>query len=301
MIQSSKEIKRAPIVGFVRYSQKIAFGSNKVARDVFEPSYFEYRFNIFKNVTLKSFQQQSNTDFVLLLLHSENMPAVYKERFSQLEGNNPFLFNVFVKDTQESFDNALSDSLNFSLAKNETIVTFRVDNDDAVPSDFILNLSRFSNPQFIGHCISSPALYGLQHIALDTYMVEELYFPANAVGLAYVTHSSDYKTILELGDHDLVNNRNNLILLPKSENGVIMTINGQNEINKIDKLRARIFNEADLQEYLKEKGFCNFDLNCLDILKVESKFSLNSVVRLCVPPIYWKAHHKLRRYLTNSR
>jgi hypothetical protein len=296
VIQSSKEIKRAPIVGFVRYSQKIAFGGKNVAKDVFEPGYFEYRFNIFKNVTLKSFQGQTKTDFVLLLLHSESMPAVYRERFSQLEENNPFLFNVFVRDTQESFDNALSDSLNFSLAKNEAIVTFRVDNDDAVPSDFIVNLSRFSDPQFIGHCISSPALYGLQHIALDTYMVEELYFPANAVGLAYVTHSSDYKTILELGDHDLVNNRNNLILLPKSENSVIMTINGQNEINKIDKLRARIFNQAELYKYLEEKNFCRMDLKCLDIVAVESSFSVKNIVKLLTPPVYWKLQQKLNRF-----
>ena len=66
----NKIINKAPIIGFIRYSQKINFVSN---RDVFEPEYFEYRFKIFKEVTLKSFQQQKNNNFVLLLLHSENL------------------------------------------------------------------------------------------------------------------------------------------------------------------------------------------------------------------------------------
>lgn len=300
MIHSNKKNIRAPIVGFVRYSQKVAFAGRKEARDVFEPAYFEYRFNIFKNITLKSFQLQTNSDFVLLLLHSVSMPLVYKERFLELEQKNPFLYNLFVEDTQESFDKALRNSVSFSLEKNEAIITFRIDNDDAVPNDFIHNLSRFSMAQFIGHCISIPVVYGIQHITADTYMLEKLYFPANAVGLAYVTLRSDYRTILELGDHDLVNNINNLILLSKSENGVIMTINGQNEINKIDKLRAKTFNQSELYKYLGEKNFCKVDLNCLDILAVENNFSLKNILKLLTPPIYTKAHQKLKHFLFKS-
>lgn len=288
MNQLTNDINRAPVIGFVRYSQKIAFNGRKVARDVFEAEYFEYRFNIFKKITLKSFQQQTNTNFVLLLLHSENMPPIYKERFLQLEKTNSFLYNIFVEDTQESFDEALLNSISYLSFEKNTVVTFRIDNDDAVQNDFIEKLSGFLKDDFIGYCVSIPMMYRVKHITKQSYMMEEFYFPANAIGLAYVTDKKNYKTVLELGDHDLVNEENAMIVLPRSKNGGIMTINGENEINSIDKTRARILTKEGLDKYLKERNIDNIDLNCLrifDKINTSSNFSLKNTISLFIPPV----------------
>jgi hypothetical protein len=290
-------IKKAPIIGFVRYSQKIKFGDSKKERDVFESEYFEYRYNIFKNVTLKSFQNQTNTNFVLLLLHSENMPAHYKERFLQIEKANAFLHNIFLEDTQESFNDALINSINYATSQSDTIVTFRIDNDDAVQNNFIEKLSGFLKNDFIGFSLSIPLIYIVKRISHQLYMLQERYYPANSIGLGFVTNKECYKTVLNLGDHHLVNNGNSLILLTKSENGGLQTINGENELNSIDHTRSITLSKEELEDYLFKKNMDNLDLDCLYIYEEKnlvSKYSFKTVVQLFTPPIYKLILNKIK-------
>lgn len=280
----NKIINKASIIGFVRYSQKIKFGNRKNERDVFEAEYFEYRFNIFKNVTLKSFQQQTNSNFVLLLLHSENMPSHYKERFFELEKANEFLYNVFMEDTQQSFNEAILNSFEYTADNsNNVAITFRIDNDDAVQNDYIEKLSGFLKDDFTGYTVSIPTMNIVKRISNKSYLLQESYFPANAIGLAYVTPLEKYKTVFNLGDHDLVNNQNRMIVLPKCTSGGLMTINGENEINVIDKTKAIILDKEGLNKYLVERKIENLDLECLRIYQEEKKIS--EFLELLIPPI----------------
>lgn len=296
----NKIINKAPIIGFVRYSQKIKFVSN---RDVFEPEYFEYRYKIFKEVTLKSFQQQTNSNFVLLLLHSENMPSQYKERFIELENENSFLYNIFVEDTQESFNEAISKSIDYVSFENEAAITFRIDNDDAVQNNFIEKLGGFLKKDFIGFSLSIPLIHIVKRISNQLYLLQELYFPANAIGLAYVINREHFKTVFNLGDHDLVNNENSLILLSKSNNGSLQTINGENELNSIDNTKAITLNKQELELYLIKKNMEHLDLECLHIYEdknIASKYSFERLVKLCTPPIYSLIINKLKFFFSKK-
>lgn len=292
----NKSINNSPIVGFVRYSQKIKFANREIERDVFEPAYFEYRFNIFKEVTLKSFQQQTNSNFVLLLLHSENMPSHYKERFLELEKTNTFLYNIFLKDTKESFDQAILNSVEYVSFEKEVAVTFRIDNDDAVQNNFIELLNDFLTNDFIGHAISIPNFYIVKHIADNLYLLQERYFPANSIGLAYVTNKERYKTVLNLGDHDLVNDQNTIILISKCTSGGLMTINGENEINSIDKTKAITLTKTDLEAYLQKRKIKNIDLDCLRIYPEEKKKP--EFLKLFVPPIFDTVFRKIKTIMS---
>ena len=294
-------MKKAPIIGFIRYSQKIKFDNHKKERDVFEPIYFEYRYDIFKNVTLKSFQQQTDNNFVLLLLHSENMPVQYKERFIELEKENLFLYNVFVQDTQESFNEAILDSNKYVRYENSTALTFRIDNDDAVQNDFIEKLNGFLKNDFVGFSVSIPLMHIVKRIANQLYMLQESYFPANAIGLAYVTSSEKYKTVLNLGDHDLVNDENAMILLAKSASGGLQTINGENEINEIDTTKAMILNKVELDNYLVQRKIEHLDLDCLRIYEEKinlSKYSLKKNIRLFLPSTFITTLQKIKNYFS---
>lgn len=284
------------MIGFVRYSQKRKFGNRINERDVFEAEYFEYRFTIFKEVTLKSFQQQTNTNFVLLLLHSENMPSDYKERFLQLEEANSFLHNVFLKDTQESFDEVILNSVEYVSFEKEVAVTFRIDNDDAVQNNFIEKLSDFLKIDFEGYSINIPTMYIVKRISEQLFMLQERYFPGNSMGLAYVTTKEKYKTVLNLGDHEFVNEQLAMILLPTQNSAVLMTINGENEINSIDKTRAVIFNKEDFDVQLTQRKIKNIDLNCLRIYPEEKKTS--EFLRLFVPPIFDVLFRKIKTILS---
>ncbi len=271
-------INKAPIIGFIRYSQKIIFGEEH--KNVFEPEYFEYRFNIFKEVTLKSFQQQTNPNFVLLLFHSENMPPHYKERFAELEKTNSFLYNIFVKDTWESFNEVIQNSIDYVSFEKDTAITFRIDNDDAVQKDFIEQLSGFLRSDFVGYIISIPMFYVVKRIENQLYMLQERCFPANSIGLANVTYREQYKTVMELGEHHLINDENSMILLPKSTGGGLQTINGENAVNTIDFAKAITLNKEDLVKYLEKRKIENLDLECLRIYKINhSTFLLKKLRR----------------------
>lgn len=289
-----KIIKGAPIIGFVRYSQRIEFGN--VIRDMFEPEYFEYRFNIFKNITLKSFQKQSNTNFVLLLLHSKNMPKHYQKRFKELENENSFLYNVFVEDTQDSFNEALAMSCQFVDSENGSVITFRIDNDDAVQTDFIKELHHYLKDEFSSHCISIPKMIIIKRIDKNVFMLQESYYPANSIGLAFITKTDNYKTIMELGQHHLMNEENDLILMSKINNAVLMTINGENAINTIDDSKSVILDEKSVREYLKKHKIENLNLESLRVFKLERKnyfIKIWKIIILFVPPIFRKIYHKI--------
>lgn len=291
-------INKAPIVGYVRYSQKIIFGDKD--RDMFEPDYFEYRFNIFINITLKSFQAQTEKNFVLLLFHSVNMPSHYKEKFHRLEKENSFLYNIYVQDTYESFDEAIKNSINYVSFENDTAVTFRIDNDDAVQKDFIEKLSFFLKDEFVGNTISMPSNYIVKRIGEKHYKVEERYYPANSIGLANVTTKQDFKSIMEFGQHHLMNDENTMILLARKTNGGLMTINGDNAINTIDNYKAAIIEKEQLNNYLREKNLGNIDLEFLKIFKEvdEPKFSVIKIIYLFLPPLFIKILDKVKNIIS---
>ncbi|MDQ0478177.1 glycosyltransferase [Chryseobacterium sp. MDT2-18] len=298
MSQQRNEISRVPVIGFVRYSQSIIFGTGKNARDVFEEEYFEYRFKIFKNVTLKSFQQQTDNNFALLVLHSINMPPHYKMRFLELEKTNLFLYNIFVEDTAESFNDAIKKSIDYVSFQSEAAITFRIDNDDAVQHDFIQKLRSFTKKDFVGYSINVPNVTILKRIANHSYMVEERYYHSNSIGLAYVTGKDPYKTILQVAEHDKINDENPLILLPKNKVSVLMTINGENAINYINPANAKILKKEEFDKYLKERKFESLDLHCLrvfDEINNSSNFSLKKIIGLFVPPVINLALLKIKK------
>lgn len=289
-----KILKKQPVIGFVRYSQKINFGPEK---DVFEAEYFEYRFEIFKKVTLESFQQQNDQNFLLLVLHSENMPSHYKQRFHELEESNSFLHNIFVADNAESFNESLKTSYDYVSFEKDAAITFRIDNDDAVQNDFIQKLSAFVKKDFIGYTISVPAIMIVKRMSNQTFMVEERYYPSNSIGLAYVTNRKGYKTIMHESQHHLVNDTNPMIMFAKNAAVGLQTINGENAINSINFYNAKILSAAEFEKYIHKLNFAHLDLSCLRIFRAEKnklKFGLEKVVKLLIPPIFFLLLQKLR-------
>lgn len=61
----SVSVGKVSVVGFVRYSQRTEFAN--VLRDVFEPGYFEYRFEIYKTVLEMGQHHLSNDEHFLML------------------------------------------------------------------------------------------------------------------------------------------------------------------------------------------------------------------------------------------
>lgn len=255
---------KTPIIGFIRYSCRASF----TQKNFFNSEYLDYRLKIFTNVTLKSFQEQTNKNFSVFLLHSENLPEKYKLIFSQLENDNLFLHNIYIPDTElegSSYINALYDSINHVEFVNNLSINFRIDNDDAVPENFIENLNYYLKPEYYNNVISFANISIIQRIHKYNYLIQEKYFPSNSMGLAYVTGIDDYKTIMTLGDHGKINQKYTMIL--PCATGGIQTINGKNIMNSLYFGNVNSYNAESIKNYLEKRNFPCFDFTCLGICK----------------------------------
>ena len=257
-------MKKVPIVGFIRYSCRASFKRN----NLFEPKNLDYRLNIFKNVTLKSFQEQSSKNFIVFLLHSESLPQKYKYIFKEIERDNDFLRNIYISDSEiegKDYVDAVEGSIKHVDFTNDTSINFRIDNDDAVPVDFIRGLNNFLKPTYQGFVISYPNVSIVQRTGINEYLKQERCLLSNSIGLAYVTNATDYKTIMTLGDHGRVNRKHPMISLP--EKGGLQTINGKNIMNSLYLGQVSSFDDASLRTAILKDGYSNFDFTCLDIRK----------------------------------
>jgi len=255
---------KAPIIGIIRYSCRASFTRS----DFFESKYLDYRLDIFKNITLRSFREQTKKDFIVLLLHSEKLPEKYKLIFKNLENDNPFLINIYIPDSElegSDYINAVQNSIDHVNFINGVSINFRIDNDDALPCDFIERLKQFLKPEFSEYVISIPKISIVQRVSTNKYLKQEKYFPSNSIGLAYVTRKDNYKTIMTLGDHGKVNHAHPMILLPG--NGGIQTINGKNIMNSLYFGYTTKLDENTLTDFLRENGYSLFDFKCLNICR----------------------------------
>ena len=263
------------IVGIVRYAIPNAFDGIKVvgergklgvkSRDVlklYEDPYFTDRFNIFCNITLKAFANQTNKDFVLCVYHTDQIPENKKRLFDNLEKEYKFIRCVYVPDDKLLIPEDL---------KEEKILTFRIDNDDGVPFDFIERLYNTINTDEINFGITIPKIRKIMRLSEDEYKTITANYPSNSIGLAYYTNED--KTIMDLGNHTNIH-----IRFPTKRlegNGGLQVINSYNVANKFEKKNncndQKILNKEEMQDLLAKENYIIGDLSCLPICKGESR------------------------------
>ena len=123
------------IIGMVRYAIPNSFMNSNNSRSLvqlYEDPYFSDRFNIFRNITLPSFAQQTSQDFTLCVYHTNLIPDDKKVLFDNLAKQYLFLRNVYTAGKMD-----IPDDL-----KERQMLTFRIDNDDGMALDFIEKLQQ---------------------------------------------------------------------------------------------------------------------------------------------------------------
>lgn len=255
--------KKAPLLGFIRYSVPSGFANG---RDIFEEKYLAYRYRIFKEITLKSLAAQKDKNFNVVVLHSADLPQKYKDHFAVLEYKYPFLHNMYL-EKGESLGQLLRRAEQMYLDFDRKMVaTFRVDNDDALPKAFTRVLRHNLKPRFAGYAVSLPNITLVQRSDEARYLTYEWFYASNSIGLAYLSTTADFQNIMDLGHHGKVGVRLPLLCLP--EGGGLQTINGENVANHFPKPElVEEVSETELTERLSVR-FPNFNLRCLDIFPV---------------------------------
>ena len=251
------------LLGIVRYAVSNAFMNTNKSRNVvqlYEEPYFSDRFNIFKNITLKSFENQTNKDFTLLVYHTNLIPADKKRLFDELEEKYSFMRNVYVNDTNLIIPDDL---------KTNPLFTFRIDNDDGIASDFIHKLKSVENLHKSDVAITIPHIHKICRIGEDKYKIVALDYVSNSIGLAYLSNGD--KTVIELGDHSRVAKIFDTISL--DGNGGLQTINSYNVANKFkhnaDRNRSEeyILDQEEVKQFLIKEKYGELDITCLPIIK----------------------------------
>jgi len=258
------------IIGMCRYSVKAAFAKDHPDKNfsVYEEPYFSGRLDLFQSITLKSFDAQTCKDFVLLVYHSDEMPKDKIEIFKNIERLHPYVRNVFVSDAKMKLPDDLEDN---------RILTFRIDNDDAMPCNFISKLWFYIYSREDSYCdnvaFTIPKMRRIARIGETLYQTQDCVFISNSMGLAYC--STNGETIMDCGNHTKVPYNYRIQCLEGM--GGLQTIHGSNVANHFGKHHykesgVRLLSESEMQELLISEGFPTLNIQNIPLLKGCTEF-----------------------------
>ncbi|MBQ7659957.1 MAG: hypothetical protein IJS26_04375 [Alphaproteobacteria bacterium] len=252
------------VIGMVRYSVAASFAfpdRPDVKHKVFEDPYFSQRLAMFKGITLKSFAGQTCKDFVLLVYHSAAMPEDKKAIFAALEREYPFMKNIYIDGAKQELPQEY---------QRKRIMTFRIDNDDAMPADFVGKLKEIyesNNPMYDNVAFSVAQMRRIAHIAKDKYLTNTCFYISNSMGLAYL--STNGQNVMDCGNHARVIYCCPMMCLEGQ--GGLRVISGTNVANNFcnphhKQTEPAVFDEQGMREVLQYEGYTNMDIQDIPIL-----------------------------------
>lgn len=255
------------IIGQIRYSVEASFAfsdRSDVQYKVFEEPYFSQRLAMFTAITLKSFAGQTEKDFVLLVYHSAKMPEDKKAIFYELEKQYPFMRNIFIDGAKLELPEEF---------QKQRIMTFRIDNDDGMPADFVGKLKEIydsNNPYYNDVAFSIPKMRKLAHIGKDKFQTNDSLFISNSMGLAYL--STEGKNVMDCGNHRLVPYHYRMMCLDGQ--GGLQIINGTNVANRFSRTHYKqsetvYYTEQQMRELLNSEGYPELDIQDIPILEIK--------------------------------
>lgn len=123
---------------------------NNPMKRILDEDYLKERFSIFEKYTLPSIKQQTNQNFIWLILFHKNTPDSFKKKIEELKEEFTFI-DLYFGD-EEKFD-----FLEYCNKQGENIkyaITTRIDNDDMFSYDYIDKIQEYANSN-LHECILS--------------------------------------------------------------------------------------------------------------------------------------------------
>ncbi len=196
-----------PVVGLMRFSLVTDRnrGSFKLTRErtleeavslIHDPERLEQRMALFESMPLRAFEQQTDQDFKLVVLTSTLLPKSIKRRLRKLAESRDFLV-IKTAPPDRSLSRAASMAARACII-GERMVTFRIDDDDALAPDFVASLKALAASAASGDMVSFERGLYLQPDGED-FLLQDRTYRNIAIGLA--TLSDDGRTIFDRGSH----------------------------------------------------------------------------------------------------
>lgn len=139
------------------------------------------RFHLFETITLPSIVHQTDPDFTFVVISSEQMPAVHRDRLAALVAGHANIRLLWTAKTDIS-KASRPILLEASNDGRDRALHFRLDDDDAVSVDFVQRLKQAATPLDPTAVISFP--YGVMGY-LDDGVARHREFRKHAIAIGY--------------------------------------------------------------------------------------------------------------------
>ena len=142
-----------------KYNKNIESDIKKYKKELFNYKRLNFKFKVFKLVTLPCVVNQTNKNYIWYIYASIYLPKEYKIKLKKITEPYKKIKCIFIKSFRE-FNK-------FKINKEEKYSTMRLDDDDGLNINFIENLNKYKNKnKFI---ISHP--YGRKYIIKNNKII----------------------------------------------------------------------------------------------------------------------------------
>ncbi|MFC4652862.1 glycosyltransferase [Lactococcus nasutitermitis] len=164
-----------------------------------DEKYLQYRFSLFEEYTIPSIKNQSNKNFDWIVLFSDKTPQKFKNKIQYIQAELPNFRPIFLKSTDE-LEIILEDI--FKQERTGTLVTSRLDNDDALSLNYIQLIQ--NNIENNGKTELLVFPNGIQ-FDLKKRVMTRYYFPNNHFSTLICDQNNKLETILGYNHMEIVN------------------------------------------------------------------------------------------------
>lgn len=221
--RTKSEGKMSSIYGIMRFSvvTNVPEDHWRVAR---ERSYNDYLIQLFSDkrlsrkltlldsVTLKSIDNNNIKELMILIIYSNLMPAWAIHRLEEISAKRSYV-KLIPMGTKHKISRFSSDLIDSIHNKTQPYITFRIDDDDALDSTFIENLSRYCNNNYAGKIVTAHnGIYLAASGKENRLLFRRITYPNIGIGLALVTAAGGSSTIFSMGNHFHVAKRAEVIV-----------------------------------------------------------------------------------------
>lgn len=199
------------IIGLIRFSlltsnpqstweRARVSGTEEAFRDhLLSPDRLGHRFALFEGITLPSLDAQTDPNFQVVVMTSEQLPQTFRNRLEALSSERHYL-RIRYYDESQTVARCASDSVKIYQGDCKRNITFRIDDDDALSKHYISQLIEAAEGLADGHVITFPEGLYVRSTSKNELEVASVDYPRIALGLARIG-SQDGDSIFKIGNH----------------------------------------------------------------------------------------------------
>lgn len=286
-IETTRHGRVADCIGIVRFSvlstvynkfeDWVGQPFEEYAKVILNEDRLEARFRLFEYISLPSYDNQTDKNFVLLVVAPRLLPQHWKEKLSELCANRSYLV-VHYADEKDFRLSTLTPMIVRDLVRTESIFsTFRTDDDDAVSARFIERLRAHHKPHFVGYGVSFTNGYYLDLSPKSSKVAIKPRDRKNTgVGLALISSIDDPVGLFDLSDGHLNYHKLRPIVIDGREPNFIVLNHEFNDTRDTRHAKRHPLSAEKAQQRLMAK---NFHIDLLGLMEKRGTVPLQTMAQ----------------------